>query len=81
MLERMSEDLGFGYRATKSGEVTLQRDGRTVTVLRGQTALEFLSDIEGASEHDQQQLMARLTGNYKHGNERLAAQHPRRRRG
>jgi hypothetical protein len=29
---------------------------------------------------DLQPLMARLTGNYKHGNERLASDHPRNKR-
>ena len=32
---------------------------------------------ETASESDVQQFLARLTGNYKRGNERLAGRHPR----
>ena len=32
------------------------------------------------SDAEQQQLVARLTGNYKRGNERTAAQHQRNRR-
>jgi hypothetical protein len=76
----MTHDLGFSYRARKSGEVELLRHGKAVTTLRGDAAADFLSEVAGASEEEAQQLMARLTGNYKRGNERLASQHPRNRR-
>lgn len=76
----MSEDLGFTYKSSKSGEVRISRNGLEITVLRAETARAFLEDMEGATLLEEQQLMARVTGNYKHGNERLAAQHPRRRR-
>jgi hypothetical protein len=76
----MSEDLGFTFRASKSGEVRISRNGQEITVLRSETARAFLEDITGATLLEQQQLMARVTGHYKHGNERLAAQHPRNQR-
>ncbi len=43
---------------------------------QGRRAQEFIDDIETG---DDQELMARLTGNYKRGNERHARQHPRNR--
>jgi hypothetical protein len=75
----LSGDLGFSYRAAKSGEATIRRNGKSVTTLRGFAAKEFLSEIEGLSYNEQQQLMARYTGNYKRGNERTAKNHPRNR--
>jgi hypothetical protein len=42
-------------------------------------AKEFLAELVGAGEEEIQQEMARLTGNYKRGNERTAANHPRNR--
>jgi hypothetical protein len=45
-------------------------------VLRGAVATRFLADVE---THDAQELMARLTGNYKRGNERMGKHHPRNR--
>ena len=45
--------------------------------MRGRAASDFLSEVEGADGAAQQQLMARLTGNFKRGNERLASGHPR----
>jgi hypothetical protein len=47
--------------------------------LRGAAARDFLAEIDSVSFAQQQQLMARLTGNYKRGNERRAASHPRNR--
>lgn len=71
------EDLGFSYRASKSGAVVILCDGRVVTELRHDAAREFLADVDGACFEEEQMLMARTTGNYKHGNECEPRQHPR----
>lgn len=73
-------DLGFSYHAAKTGVVAIQRGGRTVTELRHDAARRFLADVDGASPEEEQELMARYTGNYRRGNERVARQHPRHRR-
>jgi len=75
----MSNDLGFTYRATKNGEVFVHHRGKLATTLRGEAAADFLADIGGADADEQQQIMARVTGNYRRGNERLAKNHPRNR--
>ena len=74
------DDLGFTFRLAKSGEVHVHHHGRPASVLRGADAADFLREAEAADHAAQQQLMARLTGNYKHGNERAASQHPRNKR-
>ena len=66
-------DLGFTYRATAKGGVRISRDGREVVILRGKAAREFLAKAEGASQDAIQQLCARVTGNYKRGNEAVAS--------
>ena len=63
-------DLGFTHRARKNGAVEILHHGRLATTLRAREAAEFLAEIEAGSSADAQQLMARLTGNYKRGNER-----------
>jgi hypothetical protein len=73
-------DLGFRYRQRKSGEVEVLHHGHLASTLRGPDAADFLAEALRSSEAEQQQLMARLTGNYKRGNERAAAHHPRNRR-
>ena len=74
-----SPDLGFTYRVRKSGEIEIRHRGRVAAILRGTAAADFLADTEGDFAAGQQ-AMARLTGNYKHGNERVARRHPRNRR-
>lgn len=67
---------GFDYTLTSGGEVRITHHGRRAATLRGRRAADFLDEVQ---EGDPQQLMARLTGNYKHGNERVARNHPRNR--
>ena len=71
-------DLGFTYRVRKSGEIEIRHRGCLATVLRGRAAVDFLAEAETGFAAAQG-AMARLTGNYKRGNERAARQHPRNR--
>jgi len=70
---------GFTYRTRKNGVIEILHHGRLASTLRGTDAKDFLAEVEGGDPVASQQLMARLTGNYKRGNERLASQHPRNR--
>ena len=73
------DDLGFSHRATKNGEVYVRHHGRLATTLRGAVAEDFLREMADADLAERQQIMARITGNYRRGNERLARNHPRNR--
>ncbi len=66
---------GFEYQVV-GAEVVIRHHGRSATTLRGTVARRFLVQVE---LEDPQELMARLTGNYKHRNERNAKNHPRNR--
>jgi c-di-AMP phosphodiesterase-like protein len=78
--ETEGDNLGFRFRKSKSGDVTVTRNDKTVATLRASDAADFLGEAEGADSFSQQQLMARVTGNYKRGNEKLASLHPRNRK-
>jgi hypothetical protein len=67
----------FAYRATNDGSVHISFRGRPVTVLAGAQAEAFLRRVAGATEVEAQHLMARATGNFKHGNERTGKRSPR----
>lgn len=67
---------GFDHEVRKDGSVVITHHGKSATVLRGPRAEEFLAEVVS----DPQGTMARWTGNYKHGNERTAKNHPRNRR-
>lgn len=72
----MGSPQGFDYERRRGGEVLITHHGKAATVLRGRRALRFLEEVGD----DPQGTMARWTGNYKHGNERTARNHPRHRR-
>lgn len=74
-----NHDLGFTYRVRKNGDVEVFHRGRLAATLRGTDAAEFKQEAHDEDSAEAQQLMARVTGNYKHGNERKASQHPRNR--
>jgi hypothetical protein len=68
---------GFEFAERADGTVVISRHGRPVTTLRGVRAARFLAE----AQDDPQPAMARWTGNYRRGNERVASQHPRNRGG
>jgi hypothetical protein len=74
-----AQPQGFTFRAFKNGQVEVRHNGVLAAVLRGPAADKFLNAVK-AGDRDLQQLMARLTGNYKRGNERQAQGHSRNRR-
>ncbi|WP_018351474.1 hypothetical protein [Longispora albida] len=71
----MGAPQGFDYTERADGSVVITHHGRSATVLRGGRAAEFLEEVGD----DPQLVMARWTGNYRRGNERMAKQHPRNR--
>jgi hypothetical protein len=76
----MTEDLGFTWCRRKNGDVEILHRGRLASTLRGNDAADFLAEANASELIELQPLMARITGNYKHGNERLASDHPRNKR-
>lgn len=75
----MAAPDGFAWTTRKNGDVAISHHGRAATVLRGRRAADFLDDVEGADDASAQELMARLTGNYRRGNEHESRNHPRNR--
>jgi len=60
----------FSYRATKDGKIFLFWQGKQVKVLKGQIAQKFLRDVVVVDQQEAQLMMAKITGNFKRGNER-----------
>lgn len=63
----------FSYRITKNGKVFVWwhgRHGKREIVLKGARADKLIAELPGM-DHEQEQLaLARITGNFKRGNER-----------
>jgi hypothetical protein len=62
--------VSFSWAATKDGRVRITWQGRVVTTLAGARATRFLEQVEHSDEEGEQLLLARVTGNFKRGNER-----------
>jgi hypothetical protein len=62
----------FSCFTRADGTVVISYHGAPVTLLRGKAADRFSTRMDGADAAAAQQLMARATGNFKHGNERRA---------
>ena len=60
----------FTYLATKDGKVFIYWHGKQVKTLKGQEARRFADSISSLDHKEAQLLMARITGNFKRGNER-----------
>lgn len=72
-----ASEVVFSYRASRDGSVFIAWRGRTVTTLGGAAAQRFLAQAETLDEAGLQLLMAKATGNFKRGNERLAKRRSR----
>lgn len=59
----------FDHRITKDGKVLISRGGRLVVTLAGAKAARVIA-LLGRGEDNDQQVLARATGNYRRGNER-----------
>lgn len=60
----------FDWKRTKSGKLLVYRSGKLIMTVSGKRA-DAAAAMLGVDPEADQQLLARLTGNYKHGNERL----------
>lgn len=67
---------GFVHDVRSDGTVRISHHDRVAATLRGARAAQFLAELEAG---EPQEVMARWTGNYRRGNERTAANHPRNR--
>ncbi len=60
----------FSYRVSKDNKVFIYWHEKQVMILKGKDSEKFLSRIENADSKEAQLIMAKITGNFKHGNEK-----------
>jgi len=65
------DDDVFTYKITKDKKVFISYENKHVTTLSGKKAEEFIKRIDNAEGKDAQLIMAKVTGNFKRGNEKL----------
>nr|WP_206700881.1 hypothetical protein [Lysinibacillus sphaericus] len=72
---RLSEEP-FTYEITKKGTVAIYYEGKQIKVVKENEAERLLAKIHEAEQQtiEVQLLLAKMTGNFKRGNEKLGKQ-------
>ncbi len=61
----------FDYQVNKNGTIFVFWEGKQIKILKGKEADKFASKLEGLDAKGVQLALAKLTGNFKRGNERI----------
>lgn len=70
---RLDEEV-FSYRITKNSTVFIDYQGKQVMALKGKEAEKIINRINQAqTEKEVQLILAKVTGNFKRGNEKDAS--------
>ncbi len=64
------DDELFSYRVSKDRKVFIFWRGKQIMILKDPAVSKFMREVADADPHQAQLLIAKLTGNFKHGNER-----------
>jgi hypothetical protein len=76
-LDDLLSDEPFSYRATKNGLVQISYKGKLVTTLGERDSSRFLAKVSSGDSSSAQLAMAKATGHFKHGSERVGKSHKR----
>ncbi len=60
----------FSYKVTKDNKVFIYWYGKHVVILKEKESNKFLARVKNADLKEKQLIMAKVTGNFKHGNEK-----------
>lgn len=71
-MEDVEGCLGFRFAENKAGDMDIWHHGKLVTHFKASRAQKVFIQLDAKSFFQQQLLLARLTGNYKRGNEKLS---------
>jgi len=63
------DDEPFDYRETADRRVLVYWNGKHIMTVKGEAAAKLLAKLADADEKDVQLALAKITGNFKHGNE------------
>jgi hypothetical protein len=64
------QEQPFDFQITKDNRVLIYWDNRIIMTLKGQAAEKLITKLDGADETTIQLALAKVTGHFKHGNER-----------
>ena len=71
------DEQPFAYVIRKDGSISISHDGRSVMVVSGDAAARLAKKLLDGNLLAVQLVLAKITGNFKRGNERVAMGHGR----
>ncbi len=60
----------FSYKITKENKVLIYRNNKQIKIVKGKWSIDFIDSVLSLNEEDIQLKLAKITGHYKHGNEK-----------
>jgi len=60
----------FQYKITKNGKVLIYRNHKLIKIVKGKWSQDFINSCQGLDDESIQLSLAKVTGHYKHGNEK-----------
>lgn len=76
MKSRALDDLPFHFQTLKNDRLQIFHKGRLAVTLTDRRAIQTLQKLEQADGHNAQLIMAKVTGQFKFGNEKSAKKQP-----
>ncbi len=64
------EEDPFDYRILKDNKVQIYWNDKPVSMIKGSDAIKLLRKLENSNGKETQLILAKITGNFKRGNER-----------
>lgn len=66
----MLDEEPFSYKITKDNKIFIYWNGKQASILNGKESERFLLKIQDKEIKEVQLIMAKITGNFKRGNEK-----------
>lgn len=63
------EENPFSYKVTKDDKLLIYRNHQLIFTLSAKKALKVIGKLERTDNKEEQLILAKITGHYKHGNE------------
>lgn len=68
----MLDDNPFDYRVYKDGKLEITWNGKPVVMYKGKKSEDLIKRLESSDDKQVQLILAKATGNFKRGNERIS---------
>lgn len=72
MKRNILDEESFEYQVFKDNKIQIYWDGKPVMMLKGSAAGDLIKKLERSEGKEAQLVLAKITGNFKRGNEKTA---------